>query len=779
MKIYKSSRNSKNLLKALLTISLLALPQLIKAEDLVTNQNYYRKLNKVLKLTAKSKNMVDIVNQKSLQPVSLKLTSEKNLLGIKNISPTSLNILYPENHTSIIGTKLRVSGTISGSVGINKIFLVSGGNIYSKRMSTKAKNFGINVDLNDSSGKVVFAVFGKTRLGDMTNILTHEVYAQSSVDVPPSVIETPVPTETSMPTATNIPDPTNTASPTNTSTPIITATATATSIATNTKAPIATNTSTPTKTSTPLPPPTLTNTPTKIPTSTSTVAPTKTPTQAPTMTSTATATATKTSTPAPTMTSTATPMPTATRTSTPTPTPVNCPDANTPFVFKGKSALFEDSAVIHGRTYYVSSSGDNLGDGSSTRPWKSIQKAVDTLNAGDGLIIRSGSYTERIVLPKSGTQGNPIVIKGEGDVIIEEPVSQSWNWNWDGLFQIGSRSWIVVSNIKLKNSHWAGFFISADSTGNIPSNVIIQNSSTYNTGSSGIYVFRGQNITVRGNVVQKACYQTNLTSTVQSQESISIVDTSYFSVYQNEVFESGVAVETSASTGGEGITTKGSSNNGKVFNNYVHDLFRAGLYVDSYDKVFSDVSIYNNIIKNSKQGIGISSEAGGSAERIKVYNNILSDNLEKGIVVSGWLGNGPRKDIDIYNNTVYHNGFQLNGGGISVESQANIANIIIRNNIVSANNLYQIQTYSRPEVSLYNNLIDGFRNAFGEVTGSLYFEGSPSFVNTNFLNFNLKAGSKAVDNAVNTDITTDFYEQKRPQGNAPDIGAIEKNPVCN
>ena len=136
------------------------------------------------------------------------------------------------------------------------------------------------------------------------------------------------------------------------------------------------------------------------------------------------------------------------------------------------------------------------------------------------------------------------------------------------------------------------------------------------------------------------------------------------------------------------------------------------------------------------------------------------------------------KILILHITTIYRNGFQMNGGGISVESQANIANITIRNNIVSGNNLYQIQTFNRPEVSTYNNLIDGFRNATGEVTGSASVEGSPAFMNPDLLNFNLGVASKAVDTAVNTDLNTDIYDQKRPQGTAPDIGAVERNLVC-
>ena len=54
-------------------------------------------------------------------------------------------------------------------------------------------------------------------------------------------------------------------------------------------------------------------------------------------------------------------------------------------------------------TYYVSTAGNDSGDGSASAPWHTIQHAADALKPGDTAIIRGGAYRETITLRTSGT----------------------------------------------------------------------------------------------------------------------------------------------------------------------------------------------------------------------------------------------------------------------------------------------------------------------------------------------------------------------------------------
>src|SRR5438128_1685209 len=43
-------------------------------------------------------------------------------------------------------------------------------------------------------------------------------------------------------------------------------------------------------------------------------------------------------------------------------------------------------------TYYVATTGNDSGSGGSTAPWHTLQHAVDTIHAGDTILVESGTY---------------------------------------------------------------------------------------------------------------------------------------------------------------------------------------------------------------------------------------------------------------------------------------------------------------------------------------------------------------------------------------------------
>lgn len=65
-------------------------------------------------------------------------------------------------------------------------------------------------------------------------------------------------------------------------------------------------------------------------------------------------------------------------------------------------------------TYYVSKSGSNSGSGSSSSPWLTISKAMQSgLHAGDTVIVRSGTYNEQVRISASGNANGYITVKSE------------------------------------------------------------------------------------------------------------------------------------------------------------------------------------------------------------------------------------------------------------------------------------------------------------------------------------------------------------------------------
>ena len=75
---------------------------------------------------------------------------------------------------------------------------------------------------------------------------------------------------------------------------------------------------------------------------------------------------------------------------------------------------------IYATEYHVSITGNDANQGTSEKPLRSIQGAVNKLKAGDICMVHSGTYRENISIKKGGTADSPIFIqaaKGEIPII--------------------------------------------------------------------------------------------------------------------------------------------------------------------------------------------------------------------------------------------------------------------------------------------------------------------------------------------------------------------------
>ena len=65
-------------------------------------------------------------------------------------------------------------------------------------------------------------------------------------------------------------------------------------------------------------------------------------------------------------------------------------------------------------TYYVATTGSDNNPGSAGAPWRTMQKAANTMIAGDTTIVKNGIYTEgQLVFRNAGTAGARITLQAE------------------------------------------------------------------------------------------------------------------------------------------------------------------------------------------------------------------------------------------------------------------------------------------------------------------------------------------------------------------------------
>ncbi len=425
---------------------------------------------------------------------------------------------------------------------------------------------------------------------------------------------------------------------------------------------------------------------------------------------------------------------------------------------------------LNANTYYVATSGNDANTGSISNPWKTIQKAANTVIAGDSVFVKAGTYNERIIIQNSGTDSNNIVFSNyQNDVVIIDGNNISW-WDWDGLLNVTDKSYVTINGFQIKNSYYGGIWVENSK------HIIISNNYTFNTVSCGIGVWGSSNILVEKNEVELACNN-------GEQECISVANSHHCEVLNNHIHDNGPGTN-----GGEGIDIKAGSHDILVKKNIVHDLNdRLGIYSDAWDKHTYNIDIIANIVYHCQSsGFAVASERGGLIENVNYLNNISYENKWAGMELGGWTniaysGPTPIRHIKYINNTCFHNGSIDNGWGHGIViSNSYAKDVLIRNNICSQNSAQIAIENIDSGLVIDHNLIYGINNTPNSIYGSDSIVGDPMFWDISSFDFHLHYGSPAIDNGTLRNApTVDFDNFESNYNDSADIGAYWFNPTYN
>src|SRR3954462_15369246 len=167
-------------------------------------------------------------------------------------------------------------------------------------------------------------------------------------------------------------------------------------------------------------------------------------------------------------------------------------------------AEYLESRRLLATTYFVSPSGSDTNAGTSSAPFQTLQKAANSVVAGDTVTARAGTYTSGFVLgwdaPTAGTSAAPITFQADpaaaaGSVIITGRNSKTA----DGVDLESGCDYIVIKGLKINNAAGtitrAGIRVSGSRSVQILDNVVTH------AGSFGIFSSFTTDFLVQGNNV--------------------------------------------------------------------------------------------------------------------------------------------------------------------------------------------------------------------------------------------------------------------------------------
>jgi hypothetical protein len=101
-----------------------------------------------------------------------------------------------------------------------------------------------------------------------------------------------------------------------------------------------------------------------------------------------------------------------------------------------------------GQAFYVSTSGADTNPGTLASPWRTIQKAMNTLLAGQLAYVRAGTYSQNLVMTRAGTAVAPITIRNYPG---ERPVLRPGTGQTDNMpLQLGGAAYVRFQGLVIE-----------------------------------------------------------------------------------------------------------------------------------------------------------------------------------------------------------------------------------------------------------------------------------------------------------------------------------------
>lgn len=359
-------------------------------------------------------------------------------------------------------------------------------------------------------------------------------------------------------------------------------------------------------------------------------------------------------------------------------------------------------------TYYVSPNGRDANIGTIDAPLKSINTTLKKAVPGDTVIVRTGTYYEKVSFPRSGSAGKYITLKAySGEIPVIDGTGLTIAGK-EALVTIRNVNYVVFQGFDVCNykssTPWVNIngILATEGSGNI----IIRKNKVYNIehnvkledgrSGHGIEIIGNtdvvmKNILVVENVIHdcNTGYSENLTIN-------GYVDG--FIIRNNTIYNGeNIGIDAAGGYSANSVPEHNYARNGLIEGNTLYHIENAlgplggygaiGIYVDGA----RNITIERNKVFDTDRGIGLVSETDNyPTENCIVRNNFVYNCWRTGIMLGGYLNytSGGTRKCYIVNNTLAFNNKVL-GYFNEVEGEIrlteNCFDNVIKNNIIYAN----------------------------------------------------------------------------------------------
>lgn len=458
-------------------------------------------------------------------------------------------------------------------------------------------------------------------------------------------------------------------------------------------------------------------------------------------------------------------------------------------------------------TYYVAMDGNDAWPGTRARPWRTIQKAADTMAAGDTVLIGEGTYKEEVVPRHSGSAGKmisykarpgetvivgvaepqfPFTIEGKHHLRIEGLQTKGGQFGmllknasdiemsaltlggctWDCIEVIGASARVLIEGCQLgPSAKGAGVDVATHAIRGRPHDVTIRDCAVHDCPFAGL----------DSEMADRVVYEDN---TIWNVAGCGIdAGSGDDNVVRNNVIHhcnTGIALS--------------SNEKSVVSGNVVHDIYDEAFYSFPFvrhGEAHANNVWHSNLVYNAGFALFESDTRKGVVGRSaghRYYNNLFYNIGTHGKYRPPFWIEGV-KDVQFYNNTLYLNdnydGLVIAKGGSGDAAGARVFNnIIVVSTDGSASQPLKVDAASAAGSAADYNCYWNRRGREPSRAGAHSIVADPRFANPEAGDFHLQSASPCVDAGADrldgaTAPQRDLDGNARPQGHGWDVGCYE------